>query len=469
MSTNRKREAKCAICKSALPGVETWNGAGRIDLCDNPECLTKLLETWNVTYVADGERKCAWKQCDRTVSAGYYRSRSTILTCSFRCRTYVNRNYARLVCAFEGCQKPFKGMRGGTRFCSKTCTDAEFHARGVRRTGRWRGLYLEYEQFISQHYHQGQGVKKARMAAQAWYQFLDGTMIADIAEVDARTVSQWIAWGQNVDRAVQNYMAHLSTHMDWLIFRGLRKDNPVTRFHRPREPKRLPRPYNDQEMAEIWRLLGERGTPVARLAVAIAEESGLRVGEIANLRLSDVDRSGRRLFVRLPNKTMTEAWVPFHDKTLKYLEIWLAERDSSVKHDHLLHQRNRRPYNNASLHYAIARIVCKTVQHKTVNDDGLDEWSTHRLRHTMATRLVANGADTATVMAIGRWAVAQSMVGYTEVGDSVADRAYRETMTRVVERKSQPQTKRSSFAKYVNRAPEQHPQVQDPQRVTNVA
>jgi integrase/recombinase XerC len=450
-----KRYVKCAVCKRALPRIETWRG--RLHLCDDPDCKAKFDATRHAIYLREGERKCAQAQCDNTVPAGYYRPNPTLIACSQACRDKLVFNGAPKVCAFEGCKRPFMD-RSHKVYCSVACRDAEYHARAVRRCGRWREHYLEYERFINDHY-RGDGIEGARVGMLCWFEFLDTTSITDIADVDAKTVSDWITWGKKVGRSVQGYMPFLSLYMQWAIFRGFRTDNPVTRFHRRREPKRLPRPYSDSEMAEIWRLLEERGTPVARLAVAIAEESGLRVGEIANLRVSDVDLVGHRLFVRLPNKTMTERWAPYHDKVAKYLPVWMAQRGASVKHDHLLYQPNGRPYKNASLHYAIARVVCKTVKHKKVHDDGLDAWSTHRLRHVMATRLVSNGADAATVMSIGGWVTAESMAGYAAVEDHVADRGYREAMQRAAERKSQPQTKRSSFAKYVSRPPEQRPQL----------
>jgi integrase len=64
-------------------------------------------------------------------------------------------------------------------------------------------------------------------------------------------------------------------------------------------------------MAYIWSVLEDRGTTVARLAYALAEENGLRVGDITNLTLADVDLAGRRLFIRSRVSRMTEPWVPY--------------------------------------------------------------------------------------------------------------------------------------------------------------
>ena len=151
------------------------------------------------------------------------------------------------------------------------------------------------------------------------------------------------------------------------------------------------------------------------LAYAMGEESGLRIGEIADLTLADVDLAGRRLFIRSRTSWRTEPWVPYFEKTHAYLQIWLAERDASVGHDHLLHLPNGRPYNRGTLHNAIAKVICKTVGGRKVNEGGLDRWSFHRLRCTLATRLVWYGADAATVMSIGGWKSTKAMDALVKV------------------------------------------------------
>jgi integrase/recombinase XerC len=86
-----------------------------------------------------------------------------------------------------------------------------------------------------------------------------------------------------------------------------------------------------------WQILHERGTACLRFAVAIAVEAGLRIGEICNLRLNDVNLSRQTVFVRLPNKTKREREALFSHETKRYFIEWMAERNPLCTHDHVLH------------------------------------------------------------------------------------------------------------------------------------
>ena len=70
----------------------------------------------------------------------------------------------------------------------------------------------------------------------------------------------------------------------------------------------------------------------------------------------------------------------------------------------------------------------------------------------MATRLVAGGANSAAIMAIGRWATFSAMQGYSQVDDVVKSRGYNEAMARAKQNRIQPTKAKSSFRKYVNAA-----------------
>jgi integrase len=192
----------------------------------------------------------------------------------------------------------------------------------------------------------------------------------------------------------------------------------------------------------IWRLAQERGSSRVRAVVAIGEEAGLRLGEICRLREKDLDLEGRRLFVRLPNKTDCERWAPFSDKTARYITEWLRERAEDCGHDRLFHNSIDGPLLPETMHREFCRTFCKIYAGENIHAEGLDEWSTHRLRHTMASNLASGGASVSTIMGAGGWKSVSSMLVYTKNDEANARRGYDEAMRRVNERASISTTKR---------------------------
>lgn len=95
--------------------------------------------------------------------------------------------------------------------------------------------------------------------------------------------------------------------MDWLIYHGsIKGPNPVIpRIHRTIKERPLPKPYSDEELETIRRILNKHWGEFSRAAVAIGEETGLRTSETSNVRIPDVDWKGQRILVRLPTKTST--------------------------------------------------------------------------------------------------------------------------------------------------------------------
>jgi integrase/recombinase XerC len=174
----------------------------------------------------------------------------------------------------------------------------------------------------------------------------------------------------------------------------------------------------------IWRLADERGNSRIRAVLAIGEEAGLRLGEICRLREKDVDLEGRRLFVRLPNKTDCERWALFSDKTAQSLQEWISERDKYCGHELLFHNSLGGPLFPETLHRECCRTFSRTYGGKEINSVGLDAWSTHRLRHTMASNLASGGASIPTIMGAGGWRSVSSMMVYTKSDEAKARRGY---------------------------------------------
>jgi integrase/recombinase XerC len=447
----------CRVCGIAMPDFETWRG--RIPVCDRKECkgsVTGYGGRASAKQIAANQIVCSTPGCNNYVPEGFFEPNVRFPVCSAKC--YIHRVWGAegLVCAEPTCGTTFNAEYGYRSYCCKD--HAVRHAENQlydERCGRFRGIFDEYIAFASL---SQRSMATVRSGLSLFLFFVNQRDIEDLNAVEAPTVTAFLKWGQDTGRpAVWNAVWPVSAFMKWMIATGRRKiANPVIpSYHRRAKTKRLPRPYSEEEMRLIGSILDKRGTTVVRLAVSIAEESGLRISELANLRISDIDLNKQRLFVRLPNKAMVEAWVPFSDKVCKYLPAWIAERevlirDAKVKHDFLLCTEKGRPFTKGTLHTTIAQIMCKTHGGRKCNDDGLERWSTHRLRHLMATRLVAGGANAAAIMAIGRWASMSAMEGYAQVDDAVKSRGYAEAMQKAKENREKPVKSTSSFRKYMN-------------------
>lgn len=247
-----------------------------------------------------------------------------------------------------------------------------------------------------------------------------------------RTITEYLSGGNGKDGRVlrrQWTISRISVFMSWLIHEGhIKGPNPVlAQLHHPIKERRLPRPYTEEQLKNIWRILQKRGDALSRLAVAIGEETGLRILETANIRLPDVDRKAHRIFVRLPNKTMQERWVPYHEKTRRYLEDWLKERDSSCTHDFLFHNIRGGPMTHTSLwrHLRVIFDGYITKLRKTY-DEVFVGFKYHRLRHSTASRLANYGIDAATLMAVDGWRSWDTMYGYVKIQPETVQVSYQD-------------------------------------------
>jgi integrase/recombinase XerC len=333
-----------------------------------------------------------------------------------------------------GCRREVK-VKGRVYFSSK-CLGRYLRTQSDAGLGRYQAVFAKYmNEFASGHY---RNVDGARHYLCHFFRYLNENEVASLDAVTTSTITDYLGHiKRTVPRPGNNYISSVRRFFNWMLITGQRKDaNPVVnRFHYPPKVHRLPRPFTKDELDTTWRLLNERGDLRLRLAVAIGEEVGLRIGEVCNLRMCDVNVEEQSLFVRLPNKTNRERSAFFSVKTKGFLMEWLAERNPDCGHDFLLYNGIEGPYAASVLRNALRMVLCKSVKRKRVNDTGFDEWSFHRLRHTMASKLIAGGATAIVTMGQGGWASHNSMAGYVSVDAAMVSREYYEVQRRLSEQK----------------------------------
>lgn len=460
-------EQNCCVCNSPLPAHETWPGA-RHPFCGSAECSASLKARPPFTrpglaskvglYVGPNERKCGDYDCKDFLPEGRYDARNAFLTCSAKCwlrRHGAGETTHRCDC---GCGEEFIGRRRhgvihGRRFKDnkhKGAFEKRQHAESV--CGELLPIALEFlNTFAVNHY--GDYYTISKLAS--WFEFLKASGITSLDDVTSRTVTAYLKWGAENDRkGVSATIPYISTFFQWaMATEQYSRGNPViSLLHKQPVPKRLPRPLESEELAFLWKVLEERGSARLRLAVALAEEAGPRISEICRLRLSHIDLKQQRILIDLPNKGNIQRYAFFSEKTKKYFSEWMLERNPECGHDYLLYGKRFHPYQVKSLSRDLCQVLCKTYKGKECNTDGFDKWSTHRLRHTMASLLVNAGADAATVMAAGGWRRFESMCLYARVNPEVARLGYENAMRAAREQKCfEPRMKTITAAELLER------------------
>lgn len=431
---------RCPICDDPLSAHQVWPGA-RYRYCLKSECKQRLLagtrNGW--LYIEPNTRRCDAEGCQNFVPEGRY-SGGSFRTCSAACY-YARANAGRpaRMCAC-GCGQEVRRISWTNSGAHVVCVSREHLRRYLINkhlsaiSGVFRPILDEYlNDFAETHYRH---MNTVRSALVPFFWFLTEQRLSSLEAVTPKVITQYIASSNAAGRGAPK-VSYIQTFFKWAIEMGHREQaNPVINsFHNPRRKKGAPRPYSAKEMEFAWTLLNERGDARVRFVVAIAEEAGLRIGEICRLRVQDIDPIAQRCFVRLPNKTNCERYAHFGNKTKQSFEAWMKERDPGCGHDALLYNKHKQPCGEAMLRVDLNRTLCKTHLGQQVNETGFDRWNTHRLRHTMASNLVSGGADMKTVMANGGWKSYDAACGYAAPDLHVARRGYHEAMCRVQAKK----------------------------------
>lgn len=161
----------------------------------------------------------------------------------------------------------------------------------------------------------------------------------------------------------------------------LKKRVKVYAARRPRTIKQLPKALpHDFLMDKITNIKNLK----AKLIMSLGYGCGLRRDEVINLRLCDIKRSERLLVIN--GKGAKERLVPFSQE-LELLLVAYWKQYRSI--DYLFNGRNNQ--GNMTLQYSGSSILKLTKQHIS------PDCNFHQLRHSYATRLLANGIDIAIV------------------------------------------------------------------------
>lgn len=220
---------------------------------------------------------------------------------------------------------------------------------------------------------------------------------------------------------VARKLATLRSFFKFLVRRAHLPNNPVAPIRTPKQDKRLPKCL---ELEQIERLLAHPDTTTLlgardRAMLETLYSTGMRVSELVDLNVSDVDLSNN--VVRVRGKGKKQRVIPISPSAVKRVIDYLDMRrndphSSTFDTDALFINKHGQRLSTRSVRRKLDKYLLEA---------GLDlSVSPHTLRHSFATHMLRRGADLRSVQEmLGHQSISTTQI-YTHVSQEGVKEAY---------------------------------------------
>ena len=211
-------------------------------------------------------------------------------------------------------------------------------------------------------------------------------IIDEINEISFQIIRTWIASllekGIN-PRSVNRKISTLKTFFKFLIREGELIENPMIKVVAPKSKKRLPIFIEEDQIKSLLNevqfesgFIGQRN----KLIIELFYVTGIRLSELINIKISDVDFSNQS--IKVLGKRKKERIIPLSSSMINSL-------DNFIKNNH----KNHFLFTNLDGVKLYTKLVYRVVNKYIAKISSVNKKSPHILRHTFATHMLNNGAD----------------------------------------------------------------------------
>lgn len=228
------------------------------------------------------------------------------------------------------------------------------------------------------------------------------------------------------ETTIKRRVACLKLLFQWARREGMLAANPFDSLNeRIRLPKRLPRAIDSGDDARLRNAVvpveGREKYDILceKTAVCLLLETGIRVGELASIRLSDVSLADKCIRIQGKGNRQRYAYL-LSPSAYAAVEGYLLRRRQIIsKCEHLFITQNGRVMTPSMVRKALLRITIQA---------GIETHVTpHMLRHTCATRWLENGLDIRYVQKL----LGHHSISTTEIYTHVSDQGLRKALLQV--------------------------------------
>jgi site-specific recombinase XerD len=230
-------------------------------------------------------------------------------------------------------------------------------------------------------------------------------------------------------KTINCQLARIRVFYDYLSHEeGIQIPNPIRRVHFLRQPKALPRHLTDEQLVRFLEVVN---TPRDRAIFMLMLRCGLRVAEVADLTLGDLDLRRARVLIQ-SGKGAKGRVVYLSNDAHEALVAYLKVRPSS---------RAKRLFLAEKAPYRGKPISVRGIQKRmeAYAKRAKLQLCCHQLRHTMATQLLNADADLVTIQDLLGHSRITTTQRYCRVSNAKVQRDYFKAMEEVM-RTTQPPT-----------------------------
>ena len=192
--------------------------------------------------------------------------------------------------------------------------------------------------------------------------------------------------------SINRKLSSLRGFYKYMANAGIVNSNVFSLVNGPKKSKKLPRYFEYNELEELFNIpdirtpLGQRDSLILEMLYA----TGVRVGELVNIKVSDIDL-GRRNIIIL-GKGNKERFVTYGEYCEDILKTYLNNGRfylNSKSSDYLFLNNNGGQLTDRGVRFILDKLIQKTSINKKI--------SPHMIRHSFATHLLNEGCDLLTV------------------------------------------------------------------------
>jgi site-specific recombinase XerD len=199
----------------------------------------------------------------------------------------------------------------------------------------------------------------------------------------------------------------LRSFFNWAVREDLLPRSPMDKMRAPSVPEEPPAVLRDADLERLIKVCKGTGFESRRdmALIRLLYDTGMRRGEIASLRVEDIDWSSKQIYVHAASsKSKVGRMAPFGAKAGMALDHYLRERSR--------HLSGEAPWLWLGKRGRLSDSGILQVVERRGKDAGFDKLHPHMFRHAFAHNMKASGLSDEMVMMLGGWRDPGSMQRY---------------------------------------------------------